>query len=132
MTHMSTSAQSNNKDLAVPPAYAIADFTQIDPIRCPCGWARRAFGTIPGAPLSVHTVDIELDAETHFHTEHTEVYYILECGPEAQMELDGKRIPIRPGLSIYLPPGVRHRAIGKMRILNIVLPPFDPVDEHFD
>lgn len=112
--------------------FAIADFSQIDPVRCPCGWARRAFGNIPGAPLSLHTVDIELDAETHFHEGHTEVYYILECGPDAEMELDGKRVPIRTGQSIYIPPKVRHRAIGKMRILNIVLPPFDPADEHFD
>ncbi|MBX9654180.1 cupin domain-containing protein [bacterium] len=125
---------TNNADDRTTPSarFAIADFSQIDPVRCPCGWARRAFGNIPGAPLSLHTVDIELDAETHFHEGHTEVYYILECDSEAQMELDGRRIPITKGQSIYIPPGVRHRAIGKMRILNIVLPPFDPADEHFD
>jgi len=124
----------NNADTPSAPIdrFAVADFSRIDPVRCPCGWARRAFGNLPEAPLSLHTVDIELDAETHFHEAHTEVYYILECGPEAQMELDGKRIPISAGQSIYIPPGVRHRAIGKMRILNIVLPPFDPADEHFD
>lgn len=125
---------TNNKDDETLPRarFAVVDFSQIDPVRCPCGWARRAFGNISGAPLSLHTVDIELDAETHYHQGHTEVYYILECGPDAQMELDGQRVPIKSGQSIYIPPGVRHRAIGKMRILNIVLPPFDPADEHFD
>jgi mannose-6-phosphate isomerase-like protein (cupin superfamily) len=115
-----------------PSRYALADFTNIDPVRCPCGWARRAFGSLPGAPLSLHTVDIELDAQTHFHQDHTEVYYFLSCEPDAQMELDGNLIPVRTGMSVFIPPGVRHRAVGKMKILNIVLPPFDPQDEWFD
>jgi hypothetical protein len=31
-----------------------------------------------------------------------------------------------------IPPGVRHRAIGKMTVLNIVFPKFDPADEWMD
>jgi hypothetical protein len=27
---------------------------------------------------------------------------------------------------------VRHRAVGRMTILNVVVPPFDPADEWFD
>ncbi len=26
----------------------------------------------------------------------------------------------------------RHRAVGRLRIVNICLPPFDPADEWFD
>jgi hypothetical protein len=26
----------------------------------------------------------------------------------------------------------RHRAVGKLRIVNICIPPFDPADEWFD
>jgi hypothetical protein len=29
-------------------------------------------------------------------------------------------------------PGCRHRAIGKLKILNIPIPAFDPDDEFFD
>lgn len=112
--------------------FAVADFSAIEPVRCPCGWAKRAYGGVLGAPLSLHVVDIELDAQTHYHADHTEVYYFLECENDAQMELDGRLIPVNPGMSVYIPPGVRHRAVGKMKILNIVLPAFDEADEHFD
>jgi mannose-6-phosphate isomerase-like protein (cupin superfamily) len=60
------------------------------------------------------------------------VYYILQAEPDAKIELDGELLPIRVGQCVYIPPGVKHRAVGKMKILNIVLPPFDPADEHLD
>ena len=115
-----------------PTAPVLADLAAIDPVRCPCGWARRAFGDVAGAPASVHQVEIDADARTHYHREHTEIYYILDCATDAALELDGERVPVRPGVSVMIPPGVRHRAIGRMRILNIVVPPFDPADEWFD
>ena len=48
-----------------PPNYHVADFSDIEPVRCPCGWAKRAFADIPEAPASVHIVQIEEDARTH-------------------------------------------------------------------
>jgi mannose-6-phosphate isomerase-like protein (cupin superfamily) len=111
---------------------SIVDLAAREPVRCPCGWARRALADIPQSPLSLHQVQIEQDAATHHHDHHIEVYYILEAGPQAQIELDGELFSIRTGQCIYIPPGVRHRAVGKMKILNIVLPPFDPTDEHLD
>ena len=41
-------------------------------------------------------------------------------------------IPVRPGMSILIRPGVRHRALGKMTVLIIAIPKFDPADEWFD
>jgi mannose-6-phosphate isomerase-like protein (cupin superfamily) len=113
-------------------AYAVADLTTLEPVRCPCGWARRAFGALPDALLSLHVVDVERDAQTHRHAHHTEVYFVLECEPGAKVELDGEAVEVRPGFAVYIPPGVRHRAAGRMKILNVVLPPFDEADEHFD
>jgi len=55
---------------------------------------------------------------------------VLECESGAIMELDGDRIPIRPGTGILIPPGAVHRALGRMTILNFVLPKFDPTDEY--
>lgn len=110
----------------------VVDLASLDPKRCPCGWARRAFQDVPNSPVSVHRVEIELDARTHYHRRQTECYYFLECAPDAKMELDGEQIEVRAGMSVLIPPGVRHRAVGKMTILNIVSPPFDPEDEHFD
>ena len=46
------------------------------------------------------------------------------------MELDGEQIPVKPGLAILIPPRVRHRAVGRMKVLIVVFPKFDPADEH--
>ncbi len=114
----------------LPPA--LVAFDAIEPVRCPCGWARRAFADQPTAPASLHRVEIEIDARTHYHREHTEYYYILECDSVAALELDGERVAVRPGAAVMIPPGVRHRALGRMTILNVVVPSFDPADEWFD
>ena len=50
----------------------------------------------------------------------------------AAVELDGERVAVGPGGAVLIPPGVRHRAVGRMTILNVVVPPFDPADEWFD
>ncbi|MEZ6068927.1 MAG: hypothetical protein R3C10_01380 [Pirellulales bacterium] len=49
-----------------------------------------------------------------------------------QLQLDDEVIDVRAGMCVVIPPGVRHRAIGRMRVLNIVVPEFDPADEWFD
>jgi mannose-6-phosphate isomerase-like protein (cupin superfamily) len=110
----------------------VVDLASVPPVQCPCGWARRAFGDVPGAPVSVHRVEIEADAQVHYHKAQTETYYILECGVGAAVELDGELVPVRPGVAVMIPPGVRHRAVGRMVILNVVVPPFDPADEWVD
>ena len=46
--------------------------------------------------------------------------------------LVGVPTPVKAGSVILIPPLVRHRAIGQMTVLNIVMPPFDPKDEWFD
>jgi hypothetical protein len=33
---------------------------------------------------------------------------------------------------VKIHPGCRHRAVGQLKVLNIVLPVFDPEDEWFD
>jgi len=121
-----------NANTLTPTRAVVADFAAVEPVRCPCGWARRAFGDVPGAPVSLHRVEIEFDAQTHYHRDHTETYYVLDCAAGAAIELDGERVPVRPGSAVLIPPGVRHRAVGTMTILNVVSPPFDPADEWFD
>jgi mannose-6-phosphate isomerase-like protein (cupin superfamily) len=110
----------------------IVDFNEIEPVPCPCGQARRAFADVADYPGTVHRTDISADARVHYHKRLTEVYYILECGGDARMELDGEQVPIARGMCILIRPGVRHRAIGPMQVLVIVQPKFDPADEWFD
>jgi mannose-6-phosphate isomerase-like protein (cupin superfamily) len=117
---------------ATQPGYEIADFSGIAGVPCPCGSSRRAFGDVEDYPCTIHQVEISVNARLHYHKRLTETYYILECGPDAQLQLDDERIPLKPGMCILIRPGTRHRAIGNMRVLNIVLPKFDPEDEWFD
>lgn len=119
-------------DTSAAPRYRIVDFAQIPGVPCPCGTARRAFADVSDYPATIHVTDIADDARVHYHKSHTETYYILECDADAAMQLDDEVIPVGPGCCILIPAGVRHRAIGRMRILNIVIPKFDPADEHFD
>jgi len=109
--------------------YRLADFNQIPGVACPCGTAYRAFADVPEFPGTIHRTEIHTAARPHFHRKLTETYYILEADPGAFLELDGDVIPVHPGLCVIIPPGVVHRAVGRMVILNIVVPKFDPSDE---
>ena len=110
--------------------FHIAQLDTLSPHRCPCGWARRAFADVEKAPASVHVVQIEEDARVHYHKQMTEYYVVLEG--EGWLELDGERVPVKPMTAIMIRPGCRHRAIGRLKILNIPVPAFDPEDEWFD
>jgi hypothetical protein len=48
------------------------------------------------------------------------------------LELDGGRMAVGPGGAALIPPEVRHRAAGRMTILNVVVPPSNPADERID
>src|SRR5882762_9745548 len=112
------------------PSYFIAQLTEIPPTKCPCGFTRRAFANLPDSVASLHIVDIQEDSRAHYHKKMTEIYLVLEG--EGEMELDGKRFPVKPMTAIYIKPGCRHRAIGKLKIINIPVPAFDEKDEWFD
>jgi len=110
--------------------YRIADMNAIEPVACPCGWARRAFGADSNSAATLHMTDISADARPHYHKTLTEIYVILEG--EGHIELDGERVAVKPLTAIYIKPGCRHRAVGPMRVLIVVIPPFDAEDEWFD
>ena len=110
----------------------VLDLTELTGVACPCGTARRAFADRNDFPGTIHLTQIDHAARTHYHTDHTEVYVVLECEDDAAIELDGDLHPVRPKTSILIPPGTRHRAIGQMEVLIVCLPKFDPLDEHFD
>lgn len=110
--------------------YHLAQLDAIPAVRCPCGHARRAFADLPGAVASLHVVDIEQDSRTHYHQRMTEIYLVLEG--EGYFELDGERVPVKPMSAVYIRPGCRHRAVGRLRIVNLPVPAFDEHDEWFD
>jgi mannose-6-phosphate isomerase-like protein (cupin superfamily) len=110
--------------------YMIEHFDEIDAVKCPCGFSRRAFVTPENPTATMHIVNIEADSKVHYHKKLTEVYLVLEG--QGQIELDGKMVPVKPFTAIFIKPGCRHRAVGKMRIVNVSIPAFDPDDEWFD
>ena len=110
--------------------YMIAKFDDIDTVKCPCGFSRRAFVSPDNTVATMHIVDIEQDAKVHYHKKLTEVYLVLEG--DGNMELDGEMKPVKPFTAIFIKPGCRHRAVGKMKIVNVSIPSFDPEDEWFD
>ncbi len=110
--------------------FRIAQLDEVPPVACPCGQARRAFAGPGNDVATVHLTDISADSQTHYHKGMTEIYVVLEG--EGSIELDGRTYPLRPLTSVMIRPGCRHRASGNLRILNIPIPAFDPLDEHFD
>ncbi|HLJ14803.1 MAG TPA: cupin domain-containing protein [Bryobacteraceae bacterium] len=111
------------------PKYRIVRFNEVPGVNCSCGVAHRAFTDLAEYPATVHVTDISIDARLHYHKRLTETYFILECGPDAKMQLDDEYLPVTPGTCMVIPPGVRHRALGKMKVIIFVLPKFDPADE---
>jgi len=108
----------------------IAHLDEIEPVRCPCGFSSRAFLRPDNQVASVHLVDIEEDSRAHYHKKLTEIYLFLEG--EGYLELDDERIPVRPMTAVFIKPGCRHRAVGKLKVVNTSIPAFDPNDEWFD
>lgn len=112
--------------------FEIDHFGQIEGVPCPCGTSKRAFFSPDNTVATVHRVDISTDARTHYHKNLTEFYIILEKEKGAYMELDGDKYPVEPMTTIMIKPGCRHRAVGRMKIINLAVPAFDPEDEWFD
>jgi mannose-6-phosphate isomerase-like protein (cupin superfamily) len=130
MDGMNRSASSPATTAGKAQKYEIAQLDEIDAVNCPCGLSRRAFVSTDNPVATIHLVDIQTDARTHYHKKLTEIYLILEG--EGFMELDGEMVAVKPMTSILIKPGCRHRAVGKMKIVNVPIPAFDPNDEWFD
>ena len=109
--------------------YFVADFDEIKRTPCPCGQSKRAFVQDGNRVASMHLVEISKESRPHYHKKMTEIYYVLEG--VGHLEIDGDKIPLKPGTSVLIPPNSLHRAVGKLRIINVPIPAFDPADEWF-
>ena len=109
--------------------FRLADFTSIKGTPCPCGTSKRAFVAPDNSVASMHVVEISQRSRVHYHKKMTEIYYVLEG--EGHLEIDKDKIPLKPGVSVLIPPDSLHRAVGELKILNVPIPAFDPADEWF-
>ncbi len=112
--------------------YEVIDYGMLVGTPCPCGLARRGLMDVPSVPYSLHVTEIHADAKTHYHKTLTETYYVLESEADAYIELNGEPMRVHPNMAVVIHPLTRHRAVGKMRVLIVVTPKFDPADEWFD
>ncbi len=110
--------------------YIVQHFDDIAVETCPCGYAQRAFVRPDNPTVTVHFVEITHDAKTHYHKRQTETYVVLEGN--GAIECDGHMVPAKPMTAVLIKPGCRHRAVGRLKILNIVTPAFDPKDEYVE
>ena len=90
---------------------------------------KRAFVQDGNQVASMHVVEISKDSRPHYHKKTTEIYYVLEG--EGHLEIEKDKVPLKPGVSVLIPPNNLHRAVGELKILNVPVPAFDPADEWF-
>ena len=72
-----------------------------------------------GAAGEVHHVEIE-DAKLHYHERTDEFYYVIEG--QGTMILDDDEIELHSGVVVYVPRGVKHKAIGNLTVLTVCIP----------
>ena len=96
------------------------DPADVQPWAETCGQIRCLIEEKDGAAAEVHHVQIQ-DARLHYHERTDEVYHVI--AGRGTMELDGEEVELHPGVVVYVPRGVRHKAKGDLTVLVVCIPP---------
>jgi mannose-6-phosphate isomerase-like protein (cupin superfamily) len=102
-----------------PAKFIRRDPAQIKPWAETCGAIRCVIEEADGAAGEIHHVEIQ-DAKLHLHKKTDEFYYVIEG--EGTMVLDDEEIEVHQGVVVYVPRGVKHKAIGNLKVLTICIP----------
>ncbi len=84
-----------------------------------CGQIRPLIEERDGAAAEVHHVEID-SAKLHYHEMTDEVYYVIDG--RGTMVLDDEVIELHEGVVVYVPRGVKHKAIGRLTVLTVCIP----------
>jgi mannose-6-phosphate isomerase-like protein (cupin superfamily) len=95
------------------------DPADVEPWRETCGQIRPLIEESDGAAAEVHHVEID-NAKLHYHAQTDEVYYIIDG--QGTMVLDDDEIEVHKGVVVYVPRGVKHKAVGKLTVLTVCMP----------
>jgi mannose-6-phosphate isomerase-like protein (cupin superfamily) len=95
------------------------DPREIEPWAETCGQIRCLIEERDGAAAEVHHVQIH-DAKLHYHERTDEFYYVI--AGNGTMWLDGEPVELHEGVVVYIPRGVRHKAVGDLTILTVCIP----------
>ena len=95
------------------------DPAEVQPWAETCGQIRCLIEEKDGAAGEVHHVEIQ-DARLHYHERTDEVYCVI--GGHGTMVLDGEEIELHEGVVVYVPRGVKHKAVGRLTVLTVCIP----------
>ena len=95
------------------------DPAEVKPWAETCGQIRPLIEAADGAAAEVHQVEID-HAKLHYHERTDEIYYVIDG--QGTMVLDDEEIELHRGIVVYVPRGVRHKAIGKLTVLTVCMP----------
>jgi mannose-6-phosphate isomerase-like protein (cupin superfamily) len=84
-----------------------------------CGAIRCLIEESDGAAGEVHYVEIQ-NAKLHYHKKTDEFYYIIDG--QGKMILDDQEIELHRGVVVYVPRGVKHKAVGDLTVLTVCVP----------
>ena len=95
------------------------DPAEVEPWAETCGQIRPLLEEADGAAAEVHHVEID-HARLHYHAKTDEIYYVI--AGEGTMILDNEELELHAGVVVYVPGGVRHKAVGKLTVLTVCIP----------
>lgn len=95
------------------------DPANVEPWAETCGAIRCLIEEKDQAAAEVHYVEIH-DARLHYHQRTDEIYYIIDG--EGTMVLDDETIEVHRGVVVYVPRGVKHKAVGRLTVLTVCIP----------
>ena len=95
------------------------DPAQVRPWAETCGQIRCLIEEKDGAAGEVHHVHIQ-DAKLHYHERTDEFYYVI--AGQGTMILDEEEIELHQGVVVYVPRGIKHKAIGELTVLTVCVP----------
>ena len=104
---------------AVATKFIRRDPAEVVPWAETCGQIRPLVEEKDGAAAEVHHVQID-NAKLHYHARTDEFYYVI--AGNGTMVLDDEEIELHEGVVVYVPRGVRHKAIGKLTVLTVCIP----------
>jgi mannose-6-phosphate isomerase-like protein (cupin superfamily) len=100
-------------------AFLRRDPKEVEPWRETCGQVRCLIEEKDEAAAEVLHVEIQ-DAKLHYHERTDEIYYVIDG--QGTMLLDDEQIELHQGVVVYVPRGVRHKAIGRLTVLTVCIP----------
>ena len=101
------------------PKFLRRDPADITPWAETCGQIRPLIEEQDEAAAEVHHVEIH-DARLHYHERTDEFYYVI--AGRGTMTLDDEEIELHPGVVVYVPRGVKHKAVGDLTVLTVCIP----------